>query len=33
MESKEMWRDVLKKEPEDEDEVGRYLSSSPGCCN
>ncbi|NOR15414.1 MAG: hypothetical protein GQ544_06905, partial [Candidatus Aminicenantes bacterium] len=32
MESKEIWRDVLKKEPEDEVEVGKYLSSSSGCC-
>lgn len=31
MESKEIWRDVLKKEPEDEDAVERYLSSSSGC--
>ncbi len=32
MESKDIWRDVLKKEPEDEGEVEKYLSSSSGCC-
>lgn len=32
MESKELWRDVLKKEPEGEDEIGRFLSSPSGRC-
>jgi spore photoproduct lyase len=32
MESQEIWREVLKKEPRGKEEVGKFLSSPLGCC-
>jgi len=31
MESKQVWKNVLKKEPESKEQIERYLSLPPGC--
>jgi len=33
MESKQIWKNVLKKEPESKEQIESYLSLPPGCCS